>query len=91
MKVRPAKSPENNVGIPPHVPLDLDLSALLEDFDRIFPGSVSSRIKSNYTPTRTVKKIFEDEKFLEKSIKSLNLQSIWLAQHTRIQKDLATK
>ena len=90
MKVRPAKSQENNVGIPPHVPLDLDLSALLEDFDRIFPGSVGSRIKSN-TPTRTVKKIFKDEKFLEKSIKSLNLQSIWLAQHTRIQKDLATK
>ena len=90
IKARPAKSPENSVGIP-HVHCDLDLSALQEDFDRIFPGSVCSRIKSNHTPTRTVKKIFKDEKFLEKTIKSLNLQSIWLTQHTRIQKDLATK
>ena len=37
VKVRPAKSPEKNVGMLPHVPLDLDLSAIQDDLDKIFP------------------------------------------------------
>ena len=84
VKVRPAKSPEKNVGMLPHVPLDLNLSAIQEDLDKIFPGSVCTRIEKNHAPTRTVKVVFKDKKFLEdaleKGIKSSNLQSIWLVQ-----------
>ena len=84
VKVRPAKSPEKNVGMLPHVPLDLNLSAIQEDLDKIYPGSVCTRIEKNHAPTRTVKVVFKDKKFLEdaleKGIKSSNLQSIWLVQ-----------
>ena len=84
VKVRPARSPEKNVGMLPHVPLDLDLSAIQEDLDKNLPGSVCTQIEKNHTPTRTVKVIVKVKKFLEdaleKGIKSSSLQSIWLVQ-----------